>query len=184
MLKAHHVIPRPREPSGRASWYVIRTNPNCEARAAAGLFAIGVYRFAPERRKTVRHARTLKHVSRPLFPRYIFVRIDPAQFYAVRKVNGVEGFLGIIPGEPHPIPDEQIQRLMDMEDAGAFDETIKDKRPLPRVGDVCEVAGDLYTGMIATVTEVYSETRIRLLFENLFGRQVPIVVSLDRLKAA
>src|SRR5262245_51476055 len=51
-------------------WYVAYTQPHREARAQAHLVFQGFRTFLPHNRKTVRHARKLRTVSSPLFPRY------------------------------------------------------------------------------------------------------------------
>jgi len=54
-----------------------------------------------------------KLVSFPLFPGYLFVHIHKIYdtMLAILKTPGVVRFIGIIPGEPEPVPDEQIDSL-------------------------------------------------------------------------
>lgn len=54
-----------------------------------------------------------KTVSFPLFPGYLFVRIAAGsqQRLDVLKTKGVVRFLGAMPGEPEPVPEEQIISL-------------------------------------------------------------------------
>jgi hypothetical protein len=57
-------------------WYVVHTQPHRESRAQTQLAAQGFRTFLPLHRKTVRHARKLKTVSTPFFPRCLFVALD------------------------------------------------------------------------------------------------------------
>jgi len=54
-----------------------------------------------------------KLVSFPLFPGYLFVHINKSysDMLAVLKMQGVVRFLGLIPGDPEPVPEDQIVSL-------------------------------------------------------------------------
>jgi transcription antitermination factor NusG len=49
----------------------------------------------------------------PLLPGYLFVyiRMTYEEMLAVLKAYGIVRFIGVIPGEPEPVPDEQIVSL-------------------------------------------------------------------------
>src|SRR5690349_3057043 len=57
-------------------WYLVHTQPHQERKAELNLCMQGFSTFLPEFEKTVRHARRLRTVRRPLFPRYLFVNFD------------------------------------------------------------------------------------------------------------
>jgi transcription antitermination factor NusG len=80
---------QPAEPtlSDTAQWFCITTNPNCQARAALELYALGFRTFLPKIRKWATHARVRKAVEKPLLGRYLFVEVDqPRQsFWTVRN---------------------------------------------------------------------------------------------------
>jgi len=54
-----------------------------------------------------------KLVSFPLFPGYLFVHINKSysDMLAVLKMQGVVRFLGLIPSDPEPVPEDQIVSL-------------------------------------------------------------------------
>ena len=54
-----------------------------------------------------------KIVTFPLFPGYLFVNTtkDSQNLLSVLKVKGVVRLISTLPGEPDPIPDEQITNL-------------------------------------------------------------------------
>ena|SRR5690242_3079829 len=61
-----------------ARWYVVQTQPRAEAKAATHLERQGFATYLPRFLKRRRHARRIETIEAPLFPRYLFVRIDLA----------------------------------------------------------------------------------------------------------
>ena len=57
-------------------WYVVHTQPHAEKRAICHLERQGFFIFCPRMHKTVRHARKTTRVLAPMFPNYLFVRLD------------------------------------------------------------------------------------------------------------
>ncbi len=92
-------------------WYVVATRPQAEARAAQHLANQGFEVWLPEFLKRRRHARRTDTVRRPLFPRYLFVRIDlDAEQW--RSVLGTVGVIGMVGGDPPtPVADAVIDAL-------------------------------------------------------------------------
>ena len=70
------------------NWYVAQIKAPCFERAAANLTRQGFLTFSPMQKKTVRHARKLKNVLRPVFPGYLFVRFG-ADNSDWRKINSI-----------------------------------------------------------------------------------------------
>src|SRR3954468_5903438 len=69
-------ISSPDELSQGVRWYLVHTRPNSERKAELNLRAQGLTTFLPQIEKTVRHARRLSNVRRPLFGRFLFVSLD------------------------------------------------------------------------------------------------------------
>src|SRR5215469_10844725 len=61
---------------GNERWHLVHTLPHCERRAQLHLGAQGFRTHFPTIEKTNRHARQLRTVRAPLFPRYIFLILD------------------------------------------------------------------------------------------------------------
>ena len=57
-------------------WFLAHTLPKSERKAELHLGAQGFRTYLPQIQKTIRHARQLKTVRAPLFPRYLFVILD------------------------------------------------------------------------------------------------------------
>src|SRR5215831_10830985 len=89
----------------RDRWYLAHTRPNNERKAEFHLNAQGFVTFLPQIEKTIRHARRLATVRRPLFPRYLFVRFDVTQdrWLSVNGTIGV-GRLVMQDGRPVAVP--------------------------------------------------------------------------------
>jgi len=84
-------------------WYLAHTLPNKEATVVMRLSAQGFRNFLPRRMKTVRHARRIREVNAPVFPRYIFVALDLDRDQW-RSVNGTIGVSSLFMAEDRPLP--------------------------------------------------------------------------------
>jgi transcriptional antiterminator RfaH len=60
-------------------WYVIHTKPRQEARALVNLESQGYECYLPQLNKQKLHRGVLELVQEPLFPRYLFIRLDSTQ---------------------------------------------------------------------------------------------------------
>ncbi len=60
-------------------WYVIHTKPRQEARALVNLESQGYECYLPELGKQKLRRGSLEVVQEPLFPRYLFIRLDSTQ---------------------------------------------------------------------------------------------------------
>src|SRR5262249_852928 len=92
----------PIAPVRRDRWYLAHTRPNNERKAEFNLNAQGFRTFLPQIEKTIRHARRLKAVRRPLFPRYLFVQFDVAQDRWL-SVNGTIGVSRLVMQDARPV---------------------------------------------------------------------------------
>ncbi|MFN0087620.1 MAG: transcription termination/antitermination protein NusG [Blastocatellia bacterium] len=94
-------------------WYVIRTHPNQEERAAGNIRAMNVEAFAPRRRKVIYNPYNGKptSLSRPLFPRYVFARFGLEE--ALHKIRFTRGVHSLVCFDANPAEvDDEIVRLM------------------------------------------------------------------------
>src|SRR2546429_6586765 len=92
--------------AGNERWFVVHTLPKSEWKAELHLGAQGFRTFQPQIRKTIRHARQLKTVRAPLFPRYLFVilDLDRDRWLSVRSTVGVSRLIAHRDGRPIPVP--------------------------------------------------------------------------------
>ena len=102
--------------SGRGRhWYVVQAQSRKEHVAAANLDKQGFLSFVPRISRTVRHARRVRTVMAPFFPRYLFVSLE-ADRDRWRSVNGTIGVTRIVTDGtmPIPVPHGLVEGLMEM----------------------------------------------------------------------
>jgi transcriptional antiterminator NusG len=108
------------------SWYVVRANIKCEAKAANNIRLAGFDVYYPRQRYEVKHRRTNVYTTRerPLMIPYLFVGFHKKQkhFGFVRACEGVERLLEV-QGEPIPVPAQEVQAIFLAEIDMAFDDT-------------------------------------------------------------
>ena len=61
---------------GPPTWYIIHTLVNNETKALYNLSRQNFLVYMPKYKKVINHARKIKTVFKPLFPRYLFVHFD------------------------------------------------------------------------------------------------------------
>jgi transcription elongation factor/antiterminator RfaH len=112
-------ISSPPELTAGARWYLVHTRPNCERKADLNLKAQGLTTFLPEIEKTIRHARRLSNVRRPLFGRYLFVSLDIGRD-AWSHINSTIGVSRLVAqeGRPAAVPFGIVEALVAHSDAG------------------------------------------------------------------
>ncbi len=113
-----------------------------------------------------------KTSSRKSFPGYIFVHmeLDDETYHVVRSIPRVTGFVGGST-EPHEVPEEQVQEIMEQMREGAL-------KPKPKVqfevGEAVKVISGPFQDFNGTVEEVRPEKgKLRVLI-SIFGRATPV----------
>jgi transcription elongation factor/antiterminator RfaH len=164
-------VPRALAPG--ACWYLVHTRPNSERKAELNLELQGFATFLPQVEKTIRHARRLKTVRRPLFPRYLFVRLDIGRDRWL-SVNGTIGVSRLFTqeGRPVAVPFGIVETLMAHSEAGL---TRLDR--LLAEGQRVRILSGPLADFTATVLRLSARHRVDLLLE-IMGAVVP--VSIDR----
>jgi transcriptional antiterminator RfaH len=162
-------------------WYVVHTHAHCESKAAIHLRRQAYTVYLPHLQKKIRHARRLSLVGRPLFPRYLFVRLDieQAPWRAIRSTIGVAGLVSTS-DRPAPVPVGIIEQIQASEDA---DGIVR----LPtadhfRNGQLVEITDGAFDGLQGLVESTTDEERVTLLL-NLLGREIRVRVSPEMLRA-
>ena len=98
-------------------WFVVRAKPRKEELARLHLSNQGLAVYYPQMRCTIRHARKVSEVKRPVFPGYLFVHLDPADcdWTAISSTQGVLHPIHF--GSHYPaVPDWVIDSLRNGED--------------------------------------------------------------------
>ena len=141
------------------------------------LEAQGFRTFLPRYAKTVRHARKLRNVSAPFFPRYLFVKLDLARD-RWRSVNGTFGVASLIMGEelPLPVPPGLVEALIGCAQA---DGHLRFGNRLS-VGESVRVMSGPFAELIGKITRIDGAGRVQVLLR-LLGGSVPVRLATDAL---
>ncbi len=162
-------------------WYVVQTQPHAEARAEVHLRRQGFTTYLPRLIKSRRHARKTEQVSRPLFPRYMFVRIDQAHqgWHAISSTFGVSHLIG---GENGPVAlrDGVIEALRQREDA---DGHVHLDAPKFLRGAAVRVLDGVFASCLGMFESMSDKDRVTVLLD-LLGRRVRVALEAESVAAA
>ena len=163
-------------------WYVVRTQTNAEAKAARNLLRQGFEIYLPHYLKRRSHARKVERVAAPLFPRYMFVRIDLAtqRWRSVQSTYGVS-HLVLNGSDPAPVAGEVIQALKAREDASGY--VTLEQRPKFAIGEKVRVLAGVFADNLGLFDGMADRDRVAILLE-LLGRKVRFSLEADLVAAA
>ncbi|OGW74567.1 MAG: hypothetical protein A3J72_07615 [Nitrospirae bacterium RIFCSPHIGHO2_02_FULL_40_19] len=136
-------------------WYAVHVKSRHEFKVLERLTGSGVETFLPVVERLSRWKDRNKLIDFPLFPGYLFVHIHKVydNILSVLKIPGVVRFLGIIPGEPQPVPEEQIVSLRKLV------ESKKDIDPYPylKEGEMVRIKSGPLAGIEGVLVEKYGQ---------------------------
>jgi len=163
-------------------WYVVQTQPNAEHRALVNLARQGYEAYLPRITRQKRHARRVETVQKPLFPRYMFVKLDRNQD-VWRPILSTFGVSSLIRqgNEPLPVPDGVIEALQGREQTGELIEipaVLKMKE-----GDPVEVSDGPFAQLVANFVRMKDHERVVVLLDML-GRKVNATVPANTVSPA
>ena len=164
----------------RERWYAAQTLYRRESGAELQLKAQGFASFLPQITRTVRHARQLRTVRTPLFPSYVFVRLD-LERDRWRSVNGTYGVARLVmaDGRPVPVPTGVVESLLDLRDATGVVRLDHDLS----VGQTVEVIAGPFAKTLGSLVRLEGPERAKVLLD-IMGGQVPVTVPRVSLRAA
>jgi transcriptional antiterminator RfaH len=164
------------------SWYVVQTQVNAETKAGRNLMRQGFEIYLPKYLKRRSHARKIEQVVAPLFPRYLFVRVDMATqcWRSIRSTFGISQLVSNGPN-PTPVPPDVLGMLRAREDENGF---IKlDRRPLFSIGEKVRVLAGAFADNFGLFDGLGDRDRIAILLD-LLGRKVRVSIETDMVAAA
>ncbi|MFB3883672.1 MAG: transcription termination/antitermination protein NusG [Thermodesulfobacteriota bacterium] len=157
---------------GGLHWFVIHTKPRDEGRVKSNVEKMEVETLLPLY-KSIRflHGRMCK-VSSPLFPNYLFARLNlERDYYKVKWTRGVNRIVGI-GNEPTPVAEVVIEMLRDRM---ADDDTVQLVDDLQE-GNLIRVTSGLLKDFVGVFQKgLSSDGRVRVLL-NLVGRDLPVQI--------
>ena len=160
-----------------ARWYVVHSKPREERRAAENLQRQAFECYLPERRtQKTRQGRTVE-TQEPLFPRYLFIRLDDcsSNWLPIRSTRGVSRLLQF--GDRFPwVSDGSIEAMRSFEQSAPI-------QPLFEQGEVLRVATGAFRGLDAIFLEPDGEARVIALM-TLLGREQRLSLPIADLQRA
>ena len=157
----------------RKDWFVVRTKTGDEHRANDNLLHQEIETFLPLfKNYYLRNGRMVQTIK-PLFPNYLFARIDlEVQYSKVKWTRGVSRVLGDRDG-PVPISEKVVQTIRDRVGKDSLielEEQIKE-------GDMVQVSSGPLKDLIGIFQKKMSgKDRVKILL-NLIGVDVPVQLS-------
>lgn len=160
-------------------WFVLRTNPQCERKAAGELRRRGIRVYIPKQAREVRNRRS-GHVAvktRPLLVGYVFIRFTgPQDWFHVRQCQGVRGVL-YLDGQPGQIPAAAVAAFMRRQrnrefgrpDAESDENRMRRLQTTFTPGRRVRVADGPLAAFLATIDQVKNDGSVKALVE-IFGR--------------
>jgi transcriptional antiterminator RfaH len=151
-------------------WFLVHTQPKSERRAQLHLGAQGFRTHLPQIRKTIRHARQLKTVRAPLFPRYLFIILDLGRdrWLSVQSTVGVSSLFSC-DGRPITVPVGAVEALIEYVDEAAL--TLFQSGL--RTGQSVRILTGPFANLVGTLERLDDAGRVRVLLE-MMGTAVPI----------
>lgn len=162
-------------------WAVVQVQPRAEDKARQHLANQGFMPYLPRYRRRVRHARRIEIVLRPLFPGYVFVRLDPTKS-RWRSINGTVGVRRVLTdGEvPRRVPERIVREIMAREDGNGAVTLLP---PTFVRGQPIHIVEGPFADCDGLFQELRDDQRVVLLF-TLLGREVRTVVPVTAIAAA
>lgn len=157
-----------------ARWYVVQTQPHGETKAVGHLKRQGFETYLPRYLKRRRHARRIEIVEAPLFPRYLFVRIDvSAQRW--RCIHSTVGVSRLVCNgeEPTPVGDPVISALREREGTDGLVRLEPRRRFAP--GEQVRILDGALASCLGLYEGMADADRVKVLLD-LLGRKVRVVV--------
>jgi transcriptional antiterminator RfaH len=162
-------------------WYVVRTHAMAEEKAAFNLARQGYAAYLPRYLKKRSHARRGDWLGKPLFPRYLFVEMDPeaTQWRAIKSTIGVSHFIRLGDG-PAPVPQGIVENIIARENCEGYVDLSREI--LFKKGQTVEIADGPMAESAAIFDCIDDNDRATVLMD-LMGRQLRVRVPLEAVRA-
>lgn len=153
----------------RKSWYLVYTKPRQEEVALTNLVRQGYGAYLPRARHWRRRQGRRIQVVEPLFPRYLFIRLDTHtdNWGPIRSTLGVASLVRFGP-EPAQIPDDLVSYLRERESEQGLHDWAE---PEFAAGDRVRVAEGAFQGYGGLLLARTGRERVLVLLD-ILGRQV------------
>ena len=154
----------------RRVWYVLHVKPRTEKRVENYLVHYGYFHYLPMRKKTVRVQRRKRTTFLPLFPGYVFTRLNPDERLVMLKTNLM---VRMIPVErPRPM----IHQLRQVEHALKAKPDLVPAANTFHEGEVVRVVSGPFHGLEGVVKRANKSLSVVLNVE-MIGSSIELTIS-------
>jgi transcription antitermination factor NusG len=158
------------------SWYAVRVKSNCEQTAALAIKNRGFEEFVPLYSTKRKWSDRIREVKAPLFPGYVFARLDPHNRFPILSVPGVVGIVSFAK-QPIPIPDVEIDAVRLVLQTGAH----CGPWPLLKAGQLVRIERGPLAGLEGILLQVKSKFRL-VISVSILQRGVAVEVDHDAIR--
>jgi len=165
-----------------SAWYAVHTHPQSEDKAVRNLINQGFEVYLPKFLKRRRHARKTELIKAPLFPRYLFVKIDINlhRWPSINSTHGVQ-YLVCAGSNPSAIQSEIIEEFQRHENKNGI--IIIDPRERYKKGDPVRLLDGPFADVIGMFDSATDDQRVMILLD-LMGRRVRVKLKPEFVEAA
>lgn len=161
-----------------SNWIVIRTKCNMELKVSMKINQLGGQTFLPKYRTFIRHARKVREVLRPLFPRYIFAKINNSNlWYQINNTSGVNNIL-MNNNTPSYISEQAFNSFVKQFNKNGILELNKNLKS----GDLIKVNNSSFQKYKIIFKEYIGKKKAKLLLK-ILNNEVVITTELNKLSA-
>lgn len=158
-------------------WFAISCKPRQEWVARDNLLRQGFHVYLPRIQVKKRRRSQWVDVIEVLFPRYLFIRIDPAK-NSIAPIRSTLGVVGLVRfgGQPAVVADEVMNALFQRENPDT--RLHQDNQPLFNVGEPVRMIEGPLAGLEGIFVQEEGEKRVIVLLE-LLGKANKVRVNRD-----
>ena len=153
---------------GDMRWFVVRTKPHQETRAAMNISNQGMEVFQPKMLSASTRKSASSNMFQPVFPGYLFVRFD-ANSHTWRSLNSTFGVLHLLTNNevPVPVPVGLVEGLIQMtQENGCMD-----MGAVLSAGQAVKLMCGPFKGVVGMLAGVDRHKRAKVLLQ-IMGREI------------
>ncbi len=158
-------------------WFAVYTRSRTEKKAALELEGLGVDYYLPLIKRLKQWSDRKKWVEEPLFRSYIFVNIEPREYYEVLKVIYLVKYV-TFEGKAVPIPEKQIDAIKLY--LGEQEPVMLEEIELYKGLKVEVISGNL-TGLKGELIDVKGRKRLKVRID-VIGKSVIVYIPKSKLR--
>jgi transcription antitermination factor NusG len=154
--------------TGNEAWYALQVRSRFEMSVAKQLRGMGYEEFLPLYECRKRWSDRIKVVQAPLFPGYLFCRLDPQNRLPILKTPGVIQIVGYN-RQPIPVDDAELESIQTLVTSGIPNEPW----PFLKVGERVRIEAGPLRGLEGVLVEFKGNQRL-ILSVSLLQRSVAV----------